>query len=172
VLGLAWYEGKVSIEKSLVNEPELAMEVFMSEGAHMVDFFYMSPEQRQAIFDLYHGGDTNPHDHGWFEETGNNDYWSWVGESFMAGFCFAYTDIVPTMDSFTHPSTPAIGQEIRKILTPGDYFVMRSDSSILHRVGGWHERQMIDARELRYPLEDEARLLATFRRCKTCRWMP
>jgi hypothetical protein len=49
---------------------------------------------------------------------------------------------------------------------------MRSDSSILHRVGGWHERQMIDARELRYPLEDEARLLATFRRCKTCRWMP
>lgn len=121
-LGLAWYSGKVSIDSSLESDPVLAREVFLAEGAHMVDFFAMTPEQRQAIFDAYHphvASGTDPHGHGWFEESGNQDYWSWVGESFMFGFIHAFAPGMPTsLDAFHHPSTLEIGQKVRRILLP------------------------------------------------------
>lgn len=117
-LGLAWYSGKISIEQDLENDPRLAAEVFLAEGAHMIDFFFMDDHDRTAIFAAYHDGDPTAHDHGWFEETGNQDYWSWVGESFMGGFIQAYTDEQVTLDSFVHKSPEAIGPVIRQILTP------------------------------------------------------
>lgn len=113
-LGLAWYSGKISIEKSLESDPELAGEVFIAEGAHMVDFFYMTDAHREAIFNAYHGGSATEHGHGWFDVA---DYRAWVGESFMGGFAQAYTDF-PVTIPFTHDSPEAVGPVIRKILTP------------------------------------------------------
>lgn len=124
-LGLAWYSGRISIERRLVSHPQLAIEVFLAEGAHMVDFFLMDAGQRRRIFDAFHGvfgPDDRPvgeHGHGWFEETGNFDYWSWVGEAFMGGFVMAYAPAVPlTLRGFTHQATPQVAAAIRGILTP------------------------------------------------------
>lgn len=117
ILGLAWYSGKVSVDISLENDEPLAQEVFLSEGAHMVDFFYMSDEQRDAIWRAYHDGDDAPHDHGWFDV---GTYADWAGESFMNTFCLAYSDIVPQMDYFTHKSTPEVVIVTRQALTGED----------------------------------------------------
>lgn len=169
VFGLAWYSGKVEIEKSLETRPELAQEVFLAEGAHMVDFFLMTPEQREKIFAIYHEGSTETHDHGWFEETGNNNYWSWVGESFMYGFIAAFSSIQGTNDSFIHKTTPEIGQKIKQVFSKEKQFIRRNGSSIIHRLGGWHEKQIPDIFQQSFETLTEAQL-AGFRKCKTCRW--
>lgn len=165
VLGLAWYSGKVSVDQSLVSDPLLMQEVFLAEGAHMVDFFYISPEQREAIFRAYHGGDTTAHDHGWFEETGNQDYWSWVGESFMGGFIQAYSDIEPTLDAFVHKSTDEIGRQIRDILTPtpaqARFFGVQHSKV-------FHDREHGLANILEFHSYDEA-VAAGRRPCSVCR---
>lgn len=115
-LGLAWYSGKVSLDLTLEGDPPLAHEVFLSEGAHMVDFFYMTPWMRSTVFAAFHNFTNVPHGHGWFEEGGNHDYWQMVGESFMAGFVYAYSDLTPTITGFTHKATPEIGEIIRETL--------------------------------------------------------
>lgn len=133
VLGLAWYSGKVSVDSSLEQDEPLAQEVFLAEGAHMVDFFYMTEDHRKKLYAVYHDGDERPHDHGWFEETGNQDYWSWVGESFMGGFIRAYAPTVPvTLDNFIHKSPPEIGPKIREVLTPGPIVYGLRRSSVYH----------------------------------------
>lgn len=116
ILGLAWYSGKVSMDISLVKNPALAKEVFLSEGAHMVDFFYMTDKQRTDIFNAFHGTTDTPTEHGhdWFDK---GDYYTWVGEAFMGGFVKAYSSFPVTID-FTHAPTPYVAQRIREILTP------------------------------------------------------
>lgn len=129
VLGLAWYSGKVTLDTSLEAEPELAAEVFLSEGAHMVDFFYMDGLQRVAVYNAFHldnpehqlkdhadvpDGQDMGHGHGWFDVGG---YYSWVGEAFMGGFVRAYSDVQVTID-FDHRATPAAAGAIRQALTP------------------------------------------------------
>lgn len=117
VLGLAWYSGKITLEKTLENDvnPDLAAEVFASEAAHMADFFYMVNSQRQRVFEAYHGGPTNEHGHAWFDKGAYADF---VGESFMEGFVKAYSDIPVTITGFTHPTTPAVVAEIVDTLGP------------------------------------------------------
>lgn len=124
VLGLAWYSGKVSVERTLESNPSLAAEVLLAEGAHMVDFFFMTPAQREEIYAILHpdmdADELADHleEHGWFEETGNEDYWSWVGEAFMGAFCIAFSDIRPSLAGFYHAATPAMRNEIRAALIP------------------------------------------------------
>jgi hypothetical protein len=118
VLGLAWYSGKVSLDISLESQSELAQEVMLSEGAHMVDFFYMTEDHREAIWDAYHPGlDTSKghHGHDWFDAGGYQDF---VGESFMAGFTKAYSDVDVVLEQFTHKSTQEAVAGIRRVLTP------------------------------------------------------
>lgn len=116
ILGLAWYSGKVSVDLSLESNPTVAKEVFLSEGAHMIDFFYMTDQQRSAIFNAFHGSTTTPAErgHAWFDV---GDYYSWVGEAFMGGFVKAYSSFPVTID-FVHPPTTYTNQRIREILTP------------------------------------------------------
>lgn len=115
-LGLAWYSGKVSIDISLESNPTLAKEVFLSEGAHMVDFFFMTDKQRTEIFNAFHGNTAAPapHGHGWFDVGGYN---TWVGEAFMGGFVKAYSPF-PVTIPFVHPPTDYTSKRIREILTP------------------------------------------------------
>lgn len=115
VLGLAWYSGRVTMDISLERDHQLAREVFLSEGAHMVDFFYMTDEQRQAIALAFHGGDATPHGHDWFDV---GSYREWVGEAFMGGFIKAFASTIPVTIPFVHPATAPVGLEIRRILLP------------------------------------------------------
>lgn len=135
VLGLAWYSGKISMDISLEDNHELAHEVFLSEVAHMVDFFYMTDDKRDAIYQVYHGN-SEVHGHGWFD---SGSYEDWVGESFMNTFCLAYSDVIPKLDFFTHKSTPEVVISVRNILTPiveepavKQNFFRKSNSKIVH----------------------------------------
>jgi hypothetical protein len=116
-LGLAWYSLKVSMDLSLENDPRLGAEVFLAEGAHMVDFTVMTDEQREGIWDIYHDGQDHQGDHGhdWFDKGGYRDF---VGEAFMAGFTRAYAPSVDVTILFTHESTTERAAAIRRLLTP------------------------------------------------------
>lgn len=122
VLGLAWYSGKVSLENTLESDPELAKEVFLAEGAHMVDFFYMTEDHRRKVWNAVHddaadlpegtpvgNGTDLGHGHGWFDVGG---YYSWVGEAFMGLFIKAFSDL-PVTINFDHPATPEAAAETR-----------------------------------------------------------
>lgn len=164
VLGLAWYSGKVSVDASLEGEPELAGEVLLSEAAHMTDFFWITPEQRACVFAIFHGDDNTLHDHGWFEESGNEDYWSWVGEAFMAGFLQAFTDYEPTLTGFHHAATEDVGRRIRELLQPApsnSVFGMASSSV-------FHDRHYGIAGDLIWPSSAQA-AAAGRRPCRVCR---
>lgn len=122
VLGLAWYSGKVSMDLSLEGNESLAAEVFLSEGAHMMDFFWMEEHHRTAIWNALHAADVVSvpeaghveHEHSWFDHGG---YYSWVGEAWMGLFVKAYSDF-PVTIRFDHPPTPEAVEEARRALTP------------------------------------------------------
>ncbi len=128
VLGLAWYSGKVTLDVTLTGHPQLAAEVLLSEGAHMVDFFYMSNAHRIAVFNAMHpdeqdlpaganivdGVQLGTHLCGWFDV---GPYRSWVGEAFMGAFVKAFSD-VPVTIPFDHPATNDVARDVRKALLP------------------------------------------------------
>lgn len=157
VLGLAWYSGKISVEKSLVSEPVLAQEVFLSEVAHMVDFFYMSEEQRKQIFLSYHGGDASEHGHDWFDK---GTYWEWIGESFMNGFVKAYSDVPVAMDNFTHKTTDEVAAQIRDILK-APFGALRK-SKVFHRRNHWAHVWDVEFADKNQAQEER-------RACKVCK---
>jgi len=129
VLGLAWTNGRIELDLSLEGNLELAGEVLLSELAHMVDFFLMSPEQRVAFWNLFHykdsvaqlapGADIQDgkdlgHGHGWFDVGG---YYSWAGEALMGVIVKAYSSF-PLTIAFDHSIDTAVAEGARKILTP------------------------------------------------------
>lgn len=126
-LGLFWLPtiaheaGRVEVDHRCFDQPNLAREVFLAEAAHAVDYGAMSVEQRRMIYAAYHEGSETPHDnHGWFEESGSDNYWAWVGESFMSGFMRAFAPSLPrpleTAQPWIHPTTSGIADTIRTIL--------------------------------------------------------
>lgn len=119
VLGLAWYSGKISIDSSL--NRALALEVFLAEGAHMIDFFWMTDNDRAAIAQALHPDGNWQHDqHGWFEERGDQDYNDWPGENFMDLYMLAATDVKPSMAMrWSHPITQAAVNATRTVLERG-----------------------------------------------------
>lgn len=174
-LGLAWYSGKVSIEQSLLpGNYELAIEVFLAEGAHMIDFFYMSDDQRTAIKDVYAKASPDPDGvDDWFEENGEQDYWSWIGESFMSGFTMAYGEgIVTALESrqpWVHRTTPEIAAQIRSILggytrdTAHEAFGFKR-GKVYHK----HDHYKSDRSAATVTWSTEAEAIAAGR--KLCRW--
>lgn len=151
VLGLAWYSGKVTLDVSLERDPELAGEVFLSEGAHMIDFFWMADKHRVAVWNALHpehqqldpdrpvaDGEDLGHGHSWFDVGG---YASWVGEAFMGAFVAAFSDYKVTMLFPDHPVTPRAAQAIKAALIPSqpapDPFVGAKRSSVYHHPRCW-----------------------------------
>lgn len=111
VLGLFWFDGRVEVEQGLVNNPALFQEVFLSEGAHAADFYFLWPENlRKPLYDIYHPN--GPDQHGHFE----GPYFDTVGEAFMGGFVYATTGKPPTLLGFSHVTTQAIAQRIKTLL--------------------------------------------------------
>lgn len=162
VLGLAWYSGKVTLDESLIHDPILAMEVFLSEGAHMLDFFWMEDRERMVVWNALHPDtedlplDTNVEDgtiiggtEGWFDV---GPYRSWVGEAWMGLFTKAYSDI-PVSIPFNRPPHDEAISYVRANLTP--YFETRS--GIVH---DQHKRQK--------PVAWHVTIPSGARRCKVC----
>jgi hypothetical protein len=128
VLGLAWYSGKISLDLYCEPRPDLAHEVFLSEGAHMLDFFWMQDRHRVMVWNALHPeledlpintsieeeGSIIAGDEGWFDV---GDYSSWIGEAWMGLFVKAYSDI-PVTIPFRRPPTAEAVKYVRKNLTP------------------------------------------------------
>ncbi len=142
VLGLAWYSGKVSLELSLEQDERLAHEVLLAEGAHMVDFFYMTDAHRRAVVNALHRDqlpDNTPvvdgqplgldgHECGWFEV---GPYGMWVGEAFMEGFIESFSPVKVTIQ-LGHPVSPVQAAYIRRALL-GPSLVGTSSGKTYHR---------------------------------------
>lgn len=127
VLGLAWYSGKVSLDLSLQTNPVLAEEVFLSEAAHMTDFFWMDNGLRVAVWNAAHPDHEDlpfdatvesavdlGHGHGWFDIGG---YYTWLGEWYMGAFVLAFSHDVPVTIEFDHPLTEESVTEVRNAFT-------------------------------------------------------
>lgn len=168
VLGLAWYSLKVSLDTSMEADPALAKEVFLSEGAHMIDFTVMTEAQRDTIFAIYHGGSTTEHGHDWFDVGG---YYEWVGESFMGGFIKAYAPTIPVTIPFVHDTSEKIGAEIRAVLTPELVIVEEDPPDPFFRVSGskvFHDLHLGVRSDQTFDTYEEA-IAAGLRPCKVCR---
>lgn len=132
VLGLFYLPPytRIVLERSLVNHPLLAQEVFLAEGAHAVDYHYMvDREMRQHVWNALHddlhdlpegaevpeSGDIG-HEHSWFDGPGGYD--TWVGEAFMEAFTRAFAPDVPVTIQLAHPVSEQAAVEIRAALLP------------------------------------------------------
>jgi hypothetical protein len=89
----------------------------IGEVGHFVDDYLLSPEQRTAIYRAVDPPGDDPSDHlsvdDWFRP---RDYWARVGESFMAVFILAYSDLTPDQAHFKHKATPAAVALLRRAL--------------------------------------------------------
>jgi hypothetical protein len=126
VLGLAWYSGKVTLDLGLEQDPRLAHEVLLAEGAHMIDFFYMHNQHRRAIVNALHHNQLPPHaliengkplgldghECGWFDV---GPYGMWVGEAMMEAFIEAFSPVRVTIQ-LGHPVSPVQAAYIRRVL--------------------------------------------------------
>lgn len=128
VLGLAWYSGEVWVDLTLAGRPMLAYEVFLSEAAHMFDFFGMTDDERIAVWNAVHdpmfhlepGTEVTPDggvfhqahsEHGWFDR---GQYFDFVGEAFMGLFVRAFAPSVPVTIEFPeHPATERAATLVR-----------------------------------------------------------
>lgn len=128
VLGLFYLPPytRIVLDVGLEQHPELAQEVFLAEGAHAVDYHYMTPEHRRLFTNSVHtqqlpeGANTadgaafnlDGHRCSWFDV---GSYADWVGEAFMEGFIEATSDVRCTIQ-LNHPVGPEDRAVIRGFL--------------------------------------------------------
>lgn len=126
-LGLYWLPttaypaGRIELHEAIMGNVPLAQEVLIAEAAHSYDLTVMTDEQRAAIFAVVHDGNPSDHSgHGWWEEKGNADYWTLMGETFMALFMRAYAPTLPrpleARQPWTHRVTDQHAAAVRLIL--------------------------------------------------------
>jgi len=115
VLGLFWSDGKIEIEQSIRDET-LVKEVFLAEAAHSVDYFLpLTDAKKKSIALLLHGGIIDSHT--WWEiRDYGEEYYRLMGESFMALFTLAYSNIEPWQEAFEHKATKTMVPEVYAIL--------------------------------------------------------
>ncbi len=120
-MGLAWTDGRIELDYSCEREPFIGGAVMLAEVAHMVDFFYLTDEQRSAIFRVMHAGSDAPHEgHGWWEEAGNQDYYATMGETFMVLFVRGYAAGYESVNfgPFVHQVDAGKVAQVRQIVLP------------------------------------------------------
>lgn len=113
------YSGNIYIDNALVSYPDSAKTTVSAEVAHSVDeFLPMTEAMRTEIMTLVHGGDTTEHGHTWWEKQDySTEYFTLVGEAFMALFTYAYSDLPSEgASSFIHAGNVDMGDDIRKII--------------------------------------------------------
>ncbi len=117
--GWAVDDGRMFLQSRMASEKEFMASVFLLEGAHFVDYHYLTDKQRDQIYKIFHPGRDRDHPHGWWETEGAPHYEQMVGESFMIGFLYAFSDLKPdesAFPDFVHDATPAIARRLRKLL--------------------------------------------------------
>jgi hypothetical protein len=147
VLGLFYLppHTRVVLDSSLQAQPRLAMEVFLAEAAHAVDYHYMTTEHRRQIVNTLHRdnlpADASVADGAAFQLDGHTCSWfdvgpyrMWVGEAFMEAFIEAWAPSVTVTIELGHPVTPEMAQTIRRALVDPvrDVRVFRGRSRIYH----------------------------------------
>lgn len=174
VLGLFYLppHTRIVLDNGLTSRPALAWEVFLAEGAHAVDYHYMTNDMRAAVWNALHDdhddlapgttvhefGDLG-HGHSWFDGPGG--YATWVGESWMAAFIKAFAPTVPVTINLDHPISGQAAKVIRKALIPGAVF-----ASVKGRV--YHDAHRGIRQDRTWP-SAQAATEAGLRPCKVCR---
>lgn len=174
VLGLAYYSGKIALDVTLEHEPLLAGEVFLSEAAHMVDFFLLDDRQRRAIWDALHPGDPAnvavlesgevEHGHGWFDA---GTYAEEAGEAWMGLFVRSFSDL-PVTITFAHPPTDQAVARVRELLGDVAPLFAQKGSAV------YHDRHKGRRRDREFWTPEEARDagLTPCRGCRPLTWLP
>jgi hypothetical protein len=163
--GLYWLSGRIEVERTIDN-PEFLAEVLLSEVAHAVDMFTLTPADRLSLAATWHP--SGPDEHTWFD---SGPYETWVGEAFMGLFVAAFSDVPVTMTGFAHhpltPETVALLRSLAPKPTPPpveEWFYGCKWSKVFHRDGAhWYQCGFA-----RWPTR-EAAVLAGRRPCKRCK---
>ena len=178
VLGLFYLPPytRVVLDVSLEQHPDLAVEVFLAEAAHAVDYHWMVPKGlRRAVWNILHGtpsatgeiaesGDVD-HGHSWFD--GPAGYASWAGEAVMEAVTEAFAPGVRVTIQLDHPVSPEMAAQVRAALLaplgPAPKRVFRGTRrTVFH-----DEHRSVTPVEW-YPSAAEA-TAAGLRPCRTCR---
>lgn len=114
--GVFWTDGRIKIDIRLEGKPDNAREVLSAEIAHAVDYgLPLSEAQKTAIMRLFHGGGTDAHT--WWERIDySSEYYTLVGESWMALFTHSFSNMEPWQDPFEHKSARAMALDVHRIL--------------------------------------------------------
>ncbi len=116
IAGMFWSDGRIYIDISLESQPAVAQEVFSAECAHLVDYGLPLTDQMKAeLGKLFHPGGADTHTW-WERQSYGSEYYTLMGEGFMAMFTHAYSDMEPWQDAFTHKSTRAMAADVHRIL--------------------------------------------------------
>lgn len=127
-LGLFWLPtaqfpaGRIEVGLEAVADPALAGEVLVAELAHAVDYGLPLPESVKATISGWLCDRTAPGHgtHGWFAENGSQDYWTWLGETFMPLFVRAFAPALPrpleARQPWAHPVSDRSAARLRTLL--------------------------------------------------------
>jgi 4a-hydroxytetrahydrobiopterin dehydratase len=148
--GMAFTDGRILLDTTL-DENETAA-TFMAEGAHMVDFFYLTDAMRMEIAEAYAIANEVPvgEDIWWWvpDREVNDRYYEQAGESFMNGFALAFST-VPMWDwEYKLRTTPTVITRIREVLKAPpvtmlsfrDKVRLLADGEGCSHTAGWRER--------------------------------
>lgn len=116
IAGVFWTDGRIKLDIRLEAEPEKAREVLSAEMAHAVDYgLPLTTAHKIAITTLLHPGGAD--EHTWWErEDYGSEYYTLVGESWMALFTHSYSKMDPWQIPFAHKSTKSMASAVHTIL--------------------------------------------------------
>lgn len=116
IAGVFWTDGRIKIDIRLENRPEAAREVLSAELAHAVDYgMPITDEQKVGLTKVLHPGGTDQHT--WWEKADyGSEYYTLVGEGFMALFTHSYSKMEPYQDPFVHKSHVSMAPKVHTIL--------------------------------------------------------
>lgn len=116
IAGVFWTDGRIKIDTRMEGRPDDAREVLSAELAHAVDYgLPITDAMKGQIVELLHPGGADTHT--WWERASYGDeYYTLVGEGFMAVFTHAYSSMEPWQDPFTHKSTREVAARVPAIL--------------------------------------------------------
>ena len=116
VAGEFWTDGRIKIDVRQESDPDSAREVLSAEIAHAVDYgLPLLETQKAALMRLLHGGGTDAHT--WWERVNyTSEYYTLVGESWMALFTHTYSNMEPYQTPFVHKSVREMAPAVRQIV--------------------------------------------------------
>lgn len=178
IAGVFWTDGRIKIDISLESHPASAREVLSAELAHAVDYgLPLTSQMKAQLSSLLHPQGADQHT--WWEKVDyGSEYYTLVGEAFMAMFTHAfYPGVEPWQTPFTHKSTAAMGPQVRAIMGIGTGTTQAKVYSLkgyrtfhkpTHFVPGWNANPATRPRVMAWDSAAKARA-AGLVACKVCK---